>query len=316
MTEETAGSRATRPHRWSFPLVQVRHIQVRVHISFLILVALFALAAPEPGVRGALLSVAWLLAVFACVVLHELGHSFVAMSRGAEVDEILLFPLGGVSRLRHLPDAANDELAIAIAGPLTSFGIALVAAVLCVATGRALVPIDLVDGSWLSRLAWLNLLLGAFNLLPAFPLDGGRLLRALLERKVDVLTATRTATRIGHALAGALIVLGLLADVWLALIGLFVWFGASAEEAATIVHVRLRGHRVGEVMEPACEAPADAPAVGIEDPLDDDVLQAIASAPGHEAAVTDDGRVVGTVSLADVGAFLRATEAPVEDHHA
>ncbi len=304
MTDERTGARATRAHRWSFPLVRVRRIQVRVHVSFLLLVALFAFAAPEPGVPGALLSVGWLLAVFGCVVLHELGHSFVAISRGAQVDEILLFPLGGVSRLRHLPDAPRDELAIAAAGPLTSFGLAALAAVLCVVTGRALIPVDLVAGSWLSRLAWLNLLLGLFNLLPAFPLDGGRILRALLERRVDVLTATRAATRIGHVLAGALIVGGLMVDVWLALIGVFVWFGASAEEAATIVHVRLRGHRVAEVMEPAVDAPSDLPAVAVEDRLDDDVLETIASAPGHEAAVTDAGNVVGTVSLEDVGRLL------------
>ena len=245
------------------------------------------------------------------MVLHELGHSFVAIDRGAAVDEILLFPLGGVSRLRHLPEAPRDELAIAAAGPLTSFALAGIAAVLCIATGRALVPVDLVDGSWLARLAWVNLLLGAFNLLPAFPLDGGRILRALLERRVDVLTATRIATRIGHALAGTLIVLGLFVDVWLALIGFFVWFGASAEEAATVVHVRLRSHRVAEVMEPAVAAPADAPTVAVGDPLDDDVLELIASAPGHEAAVAEDGRVVGTVSLEDVGRLLR--EAPAAE---
>jgi Zn-dependent protease len=305
MTDGRTTSRVTRPHRWSFPLVRVRHIQVRVHISFLVLVALFVVAAPEPGTEGALLSVGWLLAVFGCVVLHELGHSFVAIDRGAEVDEILLFPLGGVSRLRHSPDAPRDEFAIAAAGPLTSFGLAAVAALACVAAGRALIPVDLVAGPWLARLAWLNLLLGAFNLLPAFPLDGGRLLRALLERRVDVLTATRIATRIGHALAGALIVVGLVVDVWLTFIGFFVWFGASAEEAATIVHVRLRGHRVSEAMEPAVTAPADVPAVGVEAPLDDDVLETIASAPGRQVAVVERGHVVGTVNLRDVGDLLQ-----------
>jgi Zn-dependent protease len=305
MADERTTTRGTRPHRWSFPLVRVRHIQVRVHLSFLLLVALFVVAAPEPGLPGALLSVGWLLAVFGCVVLHELGHSFVAIDRGAEVDEILLFPFGGVSRLRHLPDAPRDEFAIAAAGPLTSFGLAALATLTCVASGRALVPVDLVAGPWLARLAWLNLLLGTFNLLPAFPLDGGRLLRALLERRVDVLTATRTATRIGHALAAVLIAVGLVADVWLTLIGVFVWFGASAEEAATILHVRLRGHRVAEVMEPAVVAPPDAPRVAVATPIDDDVLETITSAPGHIAAVLSDGHVVGTVSLRDVGDFLR-----------
>jgi CBS domain-containing protein len=103
-------------------------------------------------------------------------------------------------------------------------------------------------GPILPRIAWFNLLVGGFNLLPAFPLDGGRVFRALLERHRDLETATRQSARVGRVLAVLLIVVGLLLNFWLALIGLFVYFGASAEEAATIVHLRLKGLRVADAM--------------------------------------------------------------------
>ena len=262
---------------------------------------------------SAMTNVVWLVAIFACVVVHELAHCFVARARGASVDEILLFPLGGVSRLRNLPESPGDEFAIAIVGPITSIGLGVFAAVLCLATGRSLLPLDFVAGAWLARLAWLNVILGTFNLLPAFPLDGGRVLRSLLERTRDLESATRAATRVGHALAGGLIVAGLLFDIWLALIGAFVYFGASAEEAATIVHARLRGHRVREVMR-AEVGGEDTPPETVVDAdalLDDDVLAVVQAAPGHRVAVQADGRIVGILRLEDVGHLIaRAGSAP------
>jgi stage IV sporulation protein FB len=298
-----------RPHRWSVPFGRVLGIQLRVHVSFLLLVVLFAAAAPEPGLASGLASLGWLVVIFGCVVAHELAHSLVARRRGAEVDEILLFPLGGVSRLRHLPDSPADELAIAIAGPLTSIGLGVAALGLALARGHAL-TVDLLTGDWLLRFAWLNLLLGVFNLLPAFPLDGGRVLRALLERSRDVESATRVATRIGHALAAGLIVAGLLLDLWLVLIGLFVYFGASAEEAATIVHARLRGQHVRDAMSAgSSSAPAmqDAPAVDADAPLDEDVLELLQEAPDHIVTVRDHDRVTGVLSADDVMRLVNRT---------
>ena len=232
------------PHRWSIVVARISAIDIRVHASFLILVALFAWAAPEPGASGAAWSLLWLVALFASVVVHELAHCVVARRRGGEVHEILLFPLGGISKLEHLPETAADEFAIAIVGPLTSLALGVVALGVGAGLGGSVVPIDLLGGAWLVRLGWLNLILGVFNLLPAFPLDGGRVLRAFLERRHDLIRATRIATRVGHALAVALIFIGVLFDFWLALIGIFVYLGASAEEAGTIVHARLRGRRV------------------------------------------------------------------------
>ncbi|MFN8034369.1 MAG: site-2 protease family protein [Acidimicrobiia bacterium] len=229
--------------KWSVPLGRIAGIELRVHLTFLALVALFAMD-PDGPIAG----IGWLVIIFACVVAHELAHSLVARRRGATVREIVLLPIGGVSRLENLPENPRDEFAIAIVGPLTSFALGVLAAVVCVALGRDLWPVDLATGSILHRLAWFNLIVGAFNLLPAYPLDGGRVLRSLLERRYDLETATRIAARVGRVLAAVMVGVGFLVNLFLLIIGIFVWFGASAEEAATVVHLRLEGHVVGDAM--------------------------------------------------------------------
>ena len=234
------------PH--SFRIGRVAGIEIRVHITFFLLVPLFALAGASPGGPGALGGIAWLVVIFACVLLHELAHCLVGRPRGAVVHEIELLPIGGVSKLEHLPENPRDEFAMAIAGPAASVAIAAGAAILAVALAEPLFPVNLFSGSILTRLVWFNLLIAAFNLLPAFPLDGGRVLRALLERRLDLEHSTRIAARVGRWVAVVLIVVGLFWDVWLVIIGIFVYFGASAEEAATIVHVRLQGRRVADLM--------------------------------------------------------------------
>jgi Zn-dependent protease len=283
-------------HRASFPIARVSGIEIRVHLTFLLLLALFAAAGKRAGFGSAWFAVAWLLVIFGCVVLHELSHSLVARRRGATVHEIMLFPLGGISKLEHLPETPADEFAIAIAGPLASFAIGIAAGLLAVVARRDLLPIDLVQGAWLSRILWANLLIGAFNLLPAFPLDGGRVL--------DLLGATRVATRVGHALAAALVVTGLFVDVWLVLIGVFVYFGASAEEQATIIHVRLKGHQVFEIMRVDLDRTgiprSRAVVVGPDDELTDDLVATVAGAPDREVAVIERGEVIGVLRLEDI----------------
>lgn len=298
--------RPTRPsgHRTSFPIARVSGIEVRVHWTFLLLLALFAWAGPASGFGSAYTAVAWVIVLFACVVAHEFAHSIVARRRGGDVHEILLFPLGGVSKLEHLPEDPADEFAIAIAGPLCSLGLAAGAALLAVAFGRPLLPPDLIRGPWLSRIVWANALLAAFNLLPAFPLDGGRVFRALLERRLDLLSATRVATRVGHVLAAALGVIGLLFDPWLVFIGVFVYFGASAEERATIIHTRLKGHQVFEVMRVDLDRTgiprSRDTTVGPDDLLTDELVAEVATAPDHEVVVLEHDEVIGVLRLEDI----------------
>jgi Zn-dependent protease len=238
----------------SFPIGRVAGIQIRVHVTFFLLVPLFALAGAQPGGPGVLGAIAWLVLIFACVVVHELAHCLVGRPRGLVVHEIELLPIGGVSKLENLPEDPHDELAMAIAGPPASIGIAVGAAAVAALLSVPLLPVDLFGGSVLTRLVWFNLLIAAFNLLPAFPLDGGRVFRAFLEERGATLErATRIAARTGRTVAIVFVAVGLVWDLWLAIIGVFVYFGAAAEEAGTIAHVRL-GHRVvGDVMllEPA-----------------------------------------------------------------
>ena len=169
--------------------------------------------------------------VFASVLVHEYAHCIVARRRGAVVEDILLLPIGGVSQLAHMPEGADDELAIAIVGPLTSLGLAVLAIAGGLAFGARLWPPTLFAGSWFARLAWLNIVLGVFNLLPALPMDGGRVLRAVLERSHDRLTATRQAGRIARVLAMIMIVGGVFYDFWFVLIGFFVYLGSERRGA-------------------------------------------------------------------------------------
>ena len=296
----------------SFRIARVAGIDIRVHLSFLLLVALFVVVAPDPGVGSALLSVAWLLAIFGCVVVHEFAHSLVARSRGVGVHEILLLPLGGVSKMERLPERPQDEFAIAVVGPLASYGLAGIAAVACVFAGRSLLPIDLIDGAWLAKLTWLNLMLGTFNLIPAFPLDGGRVFRSLLERTHDLESATRIATRVGHVFAAALMIVGFLFDVWLMLIGAFIYFGASAEQAATIVHLRLEGHRVADAMRTDLDRITAGPWVtetplAPDEALDDGVFARLAASPGRELPVYRADQLVGILRFEDVQRLIQTS---------
>lgn len=205
-------------------------IEVYVHWTFLFLVALVILVDQTGGVHGIVNGLIWIVVIFASVLIHELAHCVVAVRDGVVVDDILLLPIGGVSQMESIPRVPREELAIAIVGPLTSLGLAVLFGILTLVSGAHLWPPTLLAGSWLARIAWLNLLLGAFNLLPALPMDGGRVLRAGLAMREPRSAATEQAARIARFLAFVMIVVGLVWDVWLVFIGLFVMLGAGAEE--------------------------------------------------------------------------------------
>ena len=170
------------------------------------------------------------MAIFSCVLIHEMAHCVVALRDGVIVDDILLLPIGGISQMRSIPKVAREELAIAAVGPLTSLALAAVFAVAALISGAHLWPPTLLAGPWLVRLAWLNLILGGFNLLPALPMDGGRVLRAALSMHEGRARATATAAKVARVLAVMMIAVGLAIDVWLVLIGVFVLVAAGAEE--------------------------------------------------------------------------------------
>ncbi|HEY8546574.1 MAG TPA: site-2 protease family protein [Acidimicrobiales bacterium] len=226
-----------RRGRASLRIATVAGIDIRVHASFLLLVAFVVATAAPPGGPTIAEHLTWLVLLFAAVTVHELAHSLVARRYGSPVEAIDLLPVGGVSRLGRLPDDPGQQARVALAGPLASVVLAVVLGAGAVAAGLPLSPADLLAAPLPVRLAWVNLLLAGFNLLPAFPLDGGRLLRAVLARRMDGDRATAVAARIGRRLALGMIVGGVLANLWIAVLGVFVLAGSQAEEASTIARL-------------------------------------------------------------------------------
>jgi Zn-dependent protease len=281
----------------SMRVATVAGIQIRIHATFLILVALVALGATAeegPGLASALI---WLAALFTCVVVHELAHSLVARHNGIPIVEIELLPIGGISKMARSPEDPRVELRIAIAGPVVSILLAAVFAGLATLAGVSMWPPTLYGGGFLARLSWVNLLLAGFNLVPALPLDGGRVLRAVLEQRTDRERATRAAARAGRLFASAMIAAGLLFDIWLLVIGVFVYLGSWAEEAAASLHERVKDLRVSDVMirEPVCVSP---------DASVNELTSGLWSTAQREfPVVAADGTYVGLVSA---DALLRA----------
>jgi stage IV sporulation protein FB len=222
---------------WSIPLVRIRGIPVKVHLTFL-LILWVALGWGDGDSARALFALAAIGLLFTCVALHELGHALEAQRLGVPVRDITLLPIGGIARL-EIPDRPDQELRIALAGPLVSVALAGLIAAGVLMAGRPLtlglvgLRVPLVEPSVVglaSYLASANLALALFNLLPAFPLDGGRILRALLALRGDYLRATSIAVVVGQVFAGGLGLVGLLTgNVVLILVALFVWLGAEAE---------------------------------------------------------------------------------------
>jgi Zn-dependent protease len=290
VVNERARSEPEVARRWSVPLVSISGVTIRVHVTFLALVLLVALTAGESG-ESALAAAGWLVVLFACVVVHELAHSFVARSKGVAVHEIDLLPIGGVSRMERLPDSWRDESAIAAAGPIASVTLAMLAFALAAAAGLPLLPPSVWEGPLLVRVAWANVLLAGFNLLPAFPLDGGRVFRALLERDRSRVEATRQAAGVSRVLAGGMVGLGVLFNFWLVVIGLFVLVAGSAEVSAVLVHAALGPMPAGALAVPS---PVALPG----DMLAAEGARLAALHPQAGYPVTEpDGTVLGLVNL-------------------
>jgi len=239
--------------KWSYRLATVAGIQVRIHLTFLLLLGFYAwIYYTEGGPKAAVDGVAFTLLIFLCVLLHEFGHAFAAKAFGIRTPDITLLPIGGVARLERMPANPWQELVIAIAGPAVNV---LIAVVVFLIIGGVLpihefLLIDSASGSLLAKLLFVNVLLVAFNLIPAFPMDGGRMLRALLATQMRYAAATQVAARVGQVIA----VLFGIASVtsWggpmLAFIAVFVFLGAQQELAYARFRETAQGLRVGQAM--------------------------------------------------------------------
>lgn len=242
----------------SLTLGRVKGIKIRVHWTFYLLLAwiVFLEISRGSSLESMLWSVAFILVLFACVVLHELGHSLTALRFGVNTRQITLLPIGGVASLEKMPEDPREELLVALAGPAVNVVIAAVLwLILPVQAFFSQEPEALQEalsvinaGNFLYLLLSANLLLVAFNMIPAFPMDGGRVLRALLAMRMDRVSATRAAALLGQGLAVLFFLVGILYNPILALIAVFIYFGARSESAMEQQMVVLRGRTVREAM--------------------------------------------------------------------
>jgi Zn-dependent protease/CBS domain-containing protein len=238
--------------KWSWKIARLWGIEVYVHATFLLIVGWVAYSywMQFHALSAVLGGVAFILALFACVVLHEYGHALMARRFGVRTRDITLYPIGGVARLERIPEKPIEELWVAIAGPAVNVVIAIALALYLIPTGglAAITAISVTAGGFVSRLLAVNVLLVAFNLLPAFPMDGGRVLRALLAMRMDHLQATQVAATVGQAMAFLFGIIGLFVDPFLLFIAFFVWIGAEQEAHMARIKHSLGGIPVGRAM--------------------------------------------------------------------
>jgi Zn-dependent protease len=270
---------------WSIPAGKLFGIEIRIHWTFVFLVIfIWAAQSATQDISSALRALALVGIVFGSVILHELGHALVARRAGVPAKGIILLPIGGITILDETQAIAESEntwkrdIRIAVAGPFVNLFVAAATALILFAVfpGFTLLSQPLVyPGNLLRSLVWLNVYLGLFNLLPAYPMDGGRVLRAMFSRQMDAVRATQRAVRIGQAFSMLFMMVGMLMTTrsetradgsWLMMIGLVLFFGAQLEERSAVFHSVLQSVRLEEVMltDFAMLSPADT----LEDALE------------------------------------------------
>ncbi len=270
---------------WSITIAKVAGSEIRIHLTFLILLAWIGFAEYfSGGAAAAVDGVVFIIAIFACVVLHELGHAVAARRYGITTPDITLLPIGGLARLSRMPENPAQEIVIAIAGPLVN--VAIAAVLLLIGAHLDLGAVAAIEKSapgFLTRLAAVNIWLVLFNLIPAFPMDGGRVLRALLAFRLGRRRATEVAARIGQGLAFVFGFWGLMsANVLLVFIAIFVYLAAAGE--AGDVGMREAARRV----------PVDRAMVRVFQSLGanatvDEAAEALLRTTQHEFPVVDGG---------------------------
>jgi Zn-dependent protease/CBS domain-containing protein len=285
--------------RWALRAGTVYGIAIRIHFTFLFLLAfLFLVGTLAGGWLSGLRSLLFIVLVFGCVLLHELAHSYVSVHYNLRVRSITLLPIGGLALLDELPRDPRQEIHIALAGPIANFVLALwFAGLLVLVNPSALLGPVLTGNPLLPSLFWSNLYLAVFNLIPAYPLDGGRVLRAWWGRRMDYIDATRRAVVVGETFSLLFMLTGLVwARPWLVVIGLFVFWAAVTEERLAVFQSALERIYLEDVML------TDFHSLAPTDSLFDALERALHSLQDDFPVVTE-GRVVGVVTR---GGLLRA----------
>lgn len=300
--------------KWAFTICKVFGIRIRLHATFLLLV-LWAMWAGwvDAGRAGMWWAVVLVMASFVCVAMHELGHSVVAQRLGVRVSSITLLPIGGVAALRSIPEKPSHEIAITIAGPLVNvalFGVLFVIAWYAPFEvpplfapyywGLGLPWLPAGIGELLGALLFINQLMVVFNLIPAYPMDGGRLLRATLACVMPFTRATAVAANVGRVIAAVFIGIGFLwpENLVLGVIGVLIFFAAGGEQQAIRLRSILRGATVGQVMNPAFVrvTPEETAAACFEK---------IYRSGQDDFPVMTDGRLLGLLAREDVLEAMR-----------
>lgn len=238
--------------QWVYTIGRIAGTEIKVHVTFVLFVGWVALREYQNGGGGAAVyATVFLLALFLCIVLHEFGHILMARRFGVRTPDVILLPIGGVARLERIPDEPKQELLIALAGPAVTLAIAVFLFFLILLTGDQPDMRDPTRGglTFLDRLMVVNVYLLLFNLIPAFPMDGGRVLRALLASRLGLVRGTRLAATLGQILATAGGLYGISAqEPILILVAFFVFLGASAEATAVEARAAGEGFNVGRMM--------------------------------------------------------------------
>jgi Zn-dependent protease/predicted transcriptional regulator len=288
--------------KWSWKLCEFRGIGVYMHATFLILIGFVVLSHWSAGqsLAKTLEGVGFILALFTCVVLHEFGHALMAARYGIKTHDITLLPIGGVARLERMPEQPLQELWVALAGPAVNVVIAA-GLFAWIRFADAFAPVEqlsVTSGPFLERLMMVNVFLVVFNMLPAFPMDGGRVLRALLATKLEYARATQIAAGIGQAMALLFVFLGFFTNPFLIFIGFFVWIGAAQESGMATMKAALGGIPVKRAMMTDFRSlePGDVLQRAIE---------LVLATPQQDFPVMENARVVGILSGRDLMVALQ-----------
>ncbi|MCM2561507.1 site-2 protease family protein [Lutimaribacter sp. EGI FJ00015] len=289
---------------WSFSIGSVRGTDIRIHATFFLLLAWVLVAAwMAGGPAAAAVNVAFILALFACVVLHELGHVTMARRFGVKTPDITLLPIGGLARLERIPEDPKQEIAVALAGPAVNV---VIWAILTLALGASvqlnvLASIEDPNQGFVQRLATVNLILVLFNMIPAFPMDGGRVFRAVLALFTDRVRATRIAAQTGQAMAFLFGFLGLTGgNPLLLLIAVFIFFAAGAESSDAAMRGRAQDARARDAMITSYEALAP------DDTLDTAAQAVLRTTQAEFPVLGADGRLAGILTRHSIIAAIEA----------
>lgn len=295
----------------SLNLGSIAGIKIRVHWTFLFLIAwiVFLELSRGNGLTAILWSTFFILVLFFCVVLHELGHALTARKYNIGTRQITLLPIGGVASLESMPDEPAEELLVALAGPAVNIVIAMALYFVVPfesflnqdpeALQEALSSIN--AGNFIFLLFSANLMLAVFNMIPAFPMDGGRVLRAILSMRMDRLRATQIASMMGQGVAFLLFFLGLLTNPILVLIAIFVFFGAKGENMMIQQLALLKDHKLKEAMM------TDITVFHPDDILEE-VIDKILSGTERDFVVAEESEVKGILLQADLMQAIRAKD--------